>query len=462
MSNISVRITDFGAVSGNGELQTEKIQAAIDYCFEMGGGEVLVPQGNYITGDIRLRSNVTLHLLENARISGSMDPGDYFHYLADKTEPLRESLITDAVYINPAARKSRAEYVRDDPDFRFITAAGSRWNNAIIRAFDADNVKIIGEGSSVIDGRNCFDEKGEEYYRGPHAITFFNCTNVELRGYTVCDSANWAHNLHGCRNILAEGVRVLAGHDGMHFSSCENIEVRNCEFYTGDDCFAGFANVNVHLSDSVLNSSCSAMRFGGSNVLVERCHIYGPGKYYFRGTLTNEEKRSSAPVPQSVKRNNMLSAFTYYADYSLDIPVRPGNIVITDCKIEMADRFLHYNYSGNELWQNHRPLSDIEFRNIDAYDISMPLTAYGAEDEKVDLRLENVRVKLREGSEKIDFIHICNFDNLVLRNVRVGGFEGDCFVKKWSDGNIAMEKVDCGAAAPTVVSASEKFFSSAI
>ncbi len=462
MKNTAVSITDFGVIPDSSELQTEKIQAAIDYCFEHGGGEVLIPQGRYYIGDIRIRSNITLHLLENAELLGSMDPEDYFHYRNDKIEPLKNNQITDKGFINYSKIMGQTEYIKDNQEFKCVTAAGSRWNNAIIRAVDAENIKIIGEKSSVIDGRNCYDEQGEENYRGPHAITFFNCTNIELKGYTVQHSANWAHNLHGCKNILVDGVTVLAGHDGIHSSSCTNIEVKNCEFYTGDDCFAGFANVNVHLSDSVLNSSCSAMRFGGSNVLVERCHIYGPGKYYFRGTLTAEEKRNSAPVPMSVKRNNMLSAFTYYADYSLEIPVKPSNIVITDCKIEMADRFLHYNYSGNELWQKNRPLCDIEFSNIEACDISMPLTAYGSVDEKIDLKLENVKIKMRKGFEKISLIHICNFNNLVLRNVSVDNYEGDCLVKKWSEGNIVIENVDCDKSMPNAQTAVEPFFSQPI
>ena len=55
-------ITDFGAVPDICELQTDKIQAAIDKCFESGGGEVIVPEGVFLTGGIRLRSNITLQI----------------------------------------------------------------------------------------------------------------------------------------------------------------------------------------------------------------------------------------------------------------------------------------------------------------------------------------------------------------------------------------------------------------
>ena len=78
-------ITDYGAVPGINSLQTEKIQSAIDKCFSEGGGEVIIPEGTFMTGAIRLRSNVTLHLLKNACLKGSKNPEDYYSsYINDK------------------------------------------------------------------------------------------------------------------------------------------------------------------------------------------------------------------------------------------------------------------------------------------------------------------------------------------------------------------------------------------
>lgn len=54
-------IIDFGAITNTKELQTDKIQSAIDKAFLDGGGEVVIPRGIFNTATIRLRSNVTLH-----------------------------------------------------------------------------------------------------------------------------------------------------------------------------------------------------------------------------------------------------------------------------------------------------------------------------------------------------------------------------------------------------------------
>ena len=74
---ITVNIKDFGAVESE-SLQTEKIQSAIDHVFLQGGGEVQIPGGTYLTGGIRLRSNITLHFLEGAILKGSQNPEDYY------------------------------------------------------------------------------------------------------------------------------------------------------------------------------------------------------------------------------------------------------------------------------------------------------------------------------------------------------------------------------------------------
>ena len=171
-------ITDFGATCAP-QLQTAAIQAAIDACFAAGGGRVTVPAGTFLTGSIRLRSRVTLHLQAGAVLKGSRDPQDYFGYRTDAVEPLAAECITDSLYTPPSMRMT-ATYEDSKPEFDFLRVAGSRWNNALIRAFDAEDIAIEGEEGSVIDGSNTYDALGEEQYRGPHAITLFHCTNVQF------------------------------------------------------------------------------------------------------------------------------------------------------------------------------------------------------------------------------------------------------------------------------------------
>ena len=62
-----------------------------------------------------------------------------------------------------AWRRTELDEVKD---YTFMSRPGSRWNNALIKAVNAENVAIIGEEKSFLDGSDCFDELGEENYRG--------------------------------------------------------------------------------------------------------------------------------------------------------------------------------------------------------------------------------------------------------------------------------------------------------
>lgn len=457
-----ITIGEFGAVANTTELQTGFIQEAIDHCFLIGGGEVIIPGGVYLVGDIRLRSRVTLHLLENAVLKASRNPLDFFNYRNDSIEPLKPNQITDSPYISFFEIGEETAYEENNANYEYKRKPGSRWNNAIIRAIDADDIKIIGEKNSIIDGDNCFDELGEEGYRGPHGICFFNCSNVWLSGYTIQNTGNWAHNILFSKNIEVSGITVKAGHDGFDAFVSENISITDSEFYTGDDSIAGYGNVNVTVKNCELNSSCSAMRFGGTNVLVQNCHIYGPGKYCFRGTMPMEMKKSSAPSLTEGGRNNMLSAFTYYADYSMPIKTQPGNIVICDCTIENADRFLHYNFSGNEVWQQQCPLKNITFENIIAENVAMPLTAFGDSRIKIDLKLSNVKISMRDGCTAAELIHACNYDRIALENVDVINSNAENLITVWSDGKIDIENVNCNSIKQEVKKADCEFVCNAI
>ena len=435
-----INIKETGAREGE-FLCTEAIQKAIDLCNETGGGTVEVPEGVFLTGSVMLKSNVTLHLLENACIKGTRNPEDYNLLHGCKKEVHWESV---------AVRKS----------IEFLTNPQSRWNCGLIKAVNAENVSIIGEKNSVIDGSDCFDEMGEENYRGPHGINMYYCKNLTFKGYTARNTGNWAHAIFNSRNITIENVVCEAGHDGVHLTTCDDVLIKNCEFYTGDDCVAGIDNINLKVLDCVLNSACSAFRLGGTHILIENCKMYGPCKHLFRGSLSVEEKRNGAVAQkQPGHRYNMLSTYTYYSDFTREIREQPGDIVIRNCEIENADRFLHYNFSGNEPWQKNRPLESITFENITATGIRMQINAYGGEDAPFCLTFKNCDISF---AEDVSFMHICNHKKVIIEKVKVKGLKNAPFIKKWSDdGEIVFNDLVTDGNKDIVI-ATEPFFTKAI
>lgn len=425
--SITVNISDFGAIGNKENVQTDAIQKAIDYCFNCGGGEVIIPSGTFITGDIRLRSNITLHLMENAVLKGSHNTEDYTNIYKDTLEPLPEEQATKVKWVNAIVHKANGGGLK-----KHLYTAGSYWNYGIIRAVYAENVSIIGEKGSLIDGGNLFDPNGEEDYRGPHGINMHFCKNLHFEGYTIKDTGNWAHAIFQSENITFKNLNVFGGHDALHTRACSNVNISDCKLITGDDCIAGFDCLDVHIKNCEISSACSAFRFGGNNILVEDCKIYGPCKYQFRGSFSIEEKQNSLDKSQ-VGRNNMLCFFTYFVTDDLPTRRKPGNIVLRNCTVENADRFLHINLSGNETWQRGNPPEDITFENITATGIKTGLYAYGDGIVNYKLNLNNINYSAAEGCEEEPFIKGAHFKEINIDNLKFDNYKGKSFIRIWSD-----------------------------
>lgn len=390
------------------ENMTAEIQKAIDDCFLSGGGRIILEDGLYITGGLRLRSNCTLYLKSGAVLKGTRSMEDYKILEREALEPVNDGYKTDVLW-TPARTRTTNDH---------IVKAASSWNNAIIRILDAHDVAVIGEYGSVIDGSDPYDPTGEEHYRGPHGISYHHSKNLRFEGYTIKNTGNWAHLGYKSQNIEYKNIEVLGGHDGIHNSSCDDFNIEDCAFYTGDDCVAGFDNYNVTVKNCILNSACSGMRFGGRDVLIDGCRFFGPAKYFFRGSLSLEDKIAGNPSPKS-GRTNMLSLFTYYSDFTLDVRRMPGNITIKNCTVENCDRFLHFDFTGTHVWQKNKPLTSITFENIEAKGIGMPFNAYGDRENPLTLVLKNCGI---EFSEKTDCA--VRSGNFALIKVEDSVFEG--------------------------------------
>ena len=407
-------ITDFGARVCDVP-QTEAIQRAIDAAYLNGGGRVKVPEGCFLTGGLRLRSGVMLYLESGARLKGSRDPEDYFGYLSDGLEPIKGY----------------------DPEKRGSVYRFSRWNNALIRIIGAKNVAIIGERGSVIDGSNVYDERGEEKYRGPHGINVWDCDGLLLSGYTVTDSSNWAHAIFNSRDITATDLTVLGGHDGFDVRTCDNVLIEDCRFYTGDDCVAGFDNNDVVIRRCVFDTACSALRFGGNNVLIEDCEGYAPSRFGFRGDLSQEKKEAGA-LTDSTCRHNMMTAFLYYCDFRAEIRRTPGNITLRRCRFTSPDSLFRLDFDGTHVWCCNRSLSSIRFEDCEINGVSSPVYIYGDEKEPLSLTLKNVTLGARDGYGEKSVIQAINYDTIELDGVTLKGFD-DPTLLSLSDGRVSLK-----------------------
>ena len=433
----------------DGSDATATLQKAFDDCFLAGGGTVTLAPGEYNVGGLRLRSRTTLRLKAGVVLKGSRDCSRYRILADDRLEPPRAK---DVQYLDLTRQK-----LRETPSLRGVVKLsniyGNNWNNAMIRIYDATDVAIIGEKGSALDGCNSYDPTNEEGYRGVHGIAVHYATNVVFRGFELRNTGNWAFSVREARNLVFDDLDIVAGHDGTHFSMCNDVTVTNCRMATGDDCIAGFDNEHVRVSDCDLNTACSAFRFGGYDVLVENTVCHGPAKHLFRGSLTQEEKAAGANVGVHA-RHNMLSLFTYYADHTIKVRRTPGKILFRNVMCRNADRFLHYNYSGNEQWQRGMPLGDLAFENVKVEGVKLPLCAYGDADTPFSLAFRNVSISF--ANDAPEFIRGAHMKKITVDGLKVEGVKGP-FFRTWGGSPAIDAKGVEGVDASLVVPSSEPF-----
>jgi polygalacturonase len=200
-------IRNYGAAGDGQALDTPAIQAAIDACAQSGGGTVYVPAGNYVTGSLFLKSNITLFLDAGATLLGSQETADY-------------------------------------------PAINSRWEGATRKAHapliggdDLENIAVVGRGT--IDARGEFwwkmhRERALDHPR-PRLISFGRCTNVLIEGITLTNSPSWTLHPFNCENVTVNKITIInpadsPNTDGINPESCCNVHISNCHVDVGDDC----------------------------------------------------------------------------------------------------------------------------------------------------------------------------------------------------------------------------------
>ena len=196
-------ITDFGAVGDGCTPATVAIQKTIEAAASRGGGTVIVPAGNFVTGALRLRSNINLHLEAGATLLGAQDIEQFPVWT-----PAWEGVASHA---------------------------------PLIGGEDLDNVSITGRGT--IDGRGQMWwelMKKLDLFR-PRLIRLVDCRNVLIEGVTLTNSPSWTLNPLACDTVTIRGVIVKnppdsPNTDGINPDSCRNVHISDCHIDVGDDC----------------------------------------------------------------------------------------------------------------------------------------------------------------------------------------------------------------------------------
>jgi polygalacturonase len=201
-------VAAFGAIADGQTLTTQHLQSAIDAAARAGGGTVIIPAGNYVTGTLWLRSNITLHLEAGATLLGSQNFDDFPHWSSQ--------------WEGPRVKPGRS---------------------SLICGEGLENIAITGRG--VIDGRGQVwwdsQRKHPGAVRRPLLVRVVDCRNVLIDGITLRNSPMWSLSPLACDNVTITRVTVInppdsPNTDGINPDSCRNVRISDCHVDVGDDC----------------------------------------------------------------------------------------------------------------------------------------------------------------------------------------------------------------------------------
>ena len=371
-------ITDYGVKENSQQLQTSAIQAVLDMCKE-NGGTVVIPKGRFYTAGLMMYSNTTLLLKEGAELYGSDNCEDY--KIFDFPENVED--------------RSDIELIKSYFASKDWPTPEKRYRRAIISAYGCENISIIGERNSVIDGQDCYDPLGEERYRGPHAVYLTSCKNVLLEGYTAQNSGNFLHEANNCENLTMRRVTCLAGSDGIHAHCSKNVLIENCVFKTGDDCIAGINIDGMVIKNCVCNTSCNYFRLGGVHIHCENCYFYGPGYYPHRVTIVKGNKNY---LPRTEGRHNVEAIIIYFA--SEDYPYESSkDIVFKNCCFDGAGNLLTYHADNIDFIQRGTHLTELIFEDCRFMNIERESFVNASKDEPLTVKLKNITASFAENSD---------------------------------------------------------------
>jgi polygalacturonase len=254
----TLNIIQYGAKADGFTLNTDAIQKTIEACNAKGGGVVLIPDGLWLTAPITLKSNVNLHLADNALLQFTADKSKYQLVEGEwEGEPSvrNQSPVSAANATNIAItgkgiidgngdvwRAVKKDKLTESQWKKLVASGGSvradgkMWfpSESYVRGNNVDKPGRFIEGKSLKDY-----EQYKDFFR-PNMIVLTGCKKVLLEGVTFQNSAAW--NLHTIlcedltvRNIYAKNPWYAQNGDGIDIESCKNVLVEGSTFDVGDD-----------------------------------------------------------------------------------------------------------------------------------------------------------------------------------------------------------------------------------
>jgi len=265
-----------GAIGDGLTLNTVAIQKAIDSLATNGGGTLVIPKGEFLSGAIYLKPGVNLRLNPGAVLKGSTNIADY-----------------------------PEQMTRIEGHFEV-------WIPALLNASNVNHLRITGEGTIAGGGQPFWDEFWKARManrlvtnlavKRPRNIYIQDSKDVQVSGISLRESGFWNIHLFRCTDVLVKNVDIRTplrspSTDGIDVDACQKVAIKGCYISVDDDNIGLKGNKgtfalddktvppveHIRISGCTFGLGNSALTLGSENtrvrdVVIEDCKLTGTNK----------------------------------------------------------------------------------------------------------------------------------------------------------------------------------------
>lgn len=237
----TISLKDVGGVGDGLTLNTEAFQKGINQLSKQGGGRLDVPAGVWLTGPIKMKSNIELHLDKNAIILMSPDKQLFVDPAGKSSRVL------------PGIKASKCQNIAITGD-GIIDGNGAQWRpvkrNKVsdtewkrfkaLGGIEKDGGKLWYPWKSKLGYADIADTPEKQEKMRQDLVRLTDCENVLIQGVTIQNSPHF--HLHPCtsKNVIIDGVTVRCpwnaqNGDAIDITDCQQVLIVNSTVDAGDD-----------------------------------------------------------------------------------------------------------------------------------------------------------------------------------------------------------------------------------
>lgn len=414
-NNKDFDITKFGAI-GDGKFDcTQAFARAVEACHQAGGGRVIVPSGEFLSGAIQLKSNVNLHVTGEGVILFSKDMRKFLPVVYTRFEGMECMNYSPFIYAyeqeNLAITGSGVIDGQADNEtwWNWVVKKEYGWKEGLPNQ-EADRDLLL----KMADDNIPVNERvfGDGHYLRPNFIQFYKCKNILIESVTLKQSPMWEIHPVLCENMTVRKVTIVShgpNNDGCNPESCRNVLIKDCYFDTGDDCIA---------IKSGRNGDGRRIKVPSENIIIQGCRMKdGHGGVVIGSEMSGDVRNifaencimDSPNLDRALRiKTNSLRGGVVENIYMRDVTVG----VVSDAVVR-----IYFYYAEGDVGQYTPVVRNVYIENVSSQQSKYALLLEGYERSPIaNVQLKNCRF---DGVKKSSIIK--NVRDLNMKDVYING-----------------------------------------